>query len=317
MNRNLPLIPIKLEPIYQPRVWGGHRLSSGPEPIGEAWVVYEGGSVLSEPWQGQTLGALSAEAGEWLLGAAVVAQTGKRFPLLIKLLDTREWLSVQVHPNDDQAQRLEGPDQFGKTEAWHILEADEGAEIILGLTEETDRQRFIDAIQSGDTLNVIRRQTVRAGDTCLIQAGTVHALGPGIFLYEVQQTSDITYRVYDWDRPASAGRQLHIEQAIEVVDVPAAPTLTPVPESGANASRLTSSDYFQLERIQLKERASRQDTGATSFHALTVVSGGVVVRASGGAENLAIYESAIIPAAAGEYDIEPLGEATVLIARVA
>jgi mannose-6-phosphate isomerase len=143
--------------------------------------------------------------------------------LLVKLLDPAAWLSVQVHPNDEQARRMVGPREFGKTEAWYFLAAEVGAQIMVGVRPGVDGARLAAAIREGRILEVAHQVAVHDGDAILIPAGTLHALGPGLLLYEVQQASDTTYRIYDWDRPQSAGRQLHIEESAQVT-LPVGPT---------------------------------------------------------------------------------------------
>jgi mannose-6-phosphate isomerase len=210
---------LQLEPLYDPRVWGGQRLKPSPEkPIGEAWVVYECNPIAGGPYAGRTLAEIAAERGADLVGRQAFERTGRRFPLLIKLLDCADWLSIQVHPNDEQAIQLEGSGQFGKTEAWHVLEAEEGAQLIAGVKPGTAAEELAQAIRSGNIEAYSQYHTVHAGDTIFMPAGLMHALGPGLLLYEVQQTSDLTYRVFDWNRPASAGRPLHIEQSVAVTN---------------------------------------------------------------------------------------------------
>lgn len=308
--------PIELEPQLKPRVWGGQRLAPTGEPIGESWAIHEENRIVSPAWRGMTLAKLCDRLGEQLLGSLAIARTGTRFPLLIKLLDANDWLSVQVHPDDERARQLEGPEHFGKTEAWHILEAAPDAEIILGLAPGVDEPAFGEAIGAGKTLDVIARRQAQAGDTCFIPAGTVHALGPGLFLYEVQQTSDITYRVYDWDRPATAGRELHIEQARRCVQVgdQAARCLPMPPASVSGESELADCDYFRLEHVELTESMVERDTGGRSFHAITVIDGWLRVETSGGEHNMRAYDSAIVPAAAGRYWITAEEAGVALIA---
>ncbi|RPJ43039.1 MAG: class I mannose-6-phosphate isomerase, partial [Chloroflexi bacterium] len=198
-----------LEPQYRDYVWGGKRLRPG-QVTAEAWVVYEGDRITNDPLAGKTLGEAADQFGPALLGQRVFQRTGSRFPLLVKLLDCAQWLSLQVHPNDEQAVRLEGPGHFGKTEAWHILEADTGAEILCGFKTEAEQTNWQQAVRDGTILDYTQRVPIHTGETVFIHPGTMHALGPGLLVYEVQQTSDITYRVFDWNRPASAGRKLHI-----------------------------------------------------------------------------------------------------------
>ena len=308
---------LRLVPAYHERVWGGQRLKPGPAPIGEAWIVHEHNRVADGPLAGHTLAEVTADHGEALLGRRPLARSGRRFPLLIKLLDTRDWLSVQVHPNDEQAVALEGPGHFGKTEAWHILEAAPGAQLICGLRPGTTREALADAIRQGTVAALMRHLAVAAGDTIFIGAGTIHALGPGLLLYEVQQTSDITYRVFDWNRPAAAGRALHIDQSLAVSD-PAlggevqehAPTFGPAPE------RLVACPYFTLDGLGAGAGGTPLDTRGESFHALTVAAGAATVAGDGWEHRLGRFESVVVPAACGAYRVEAAPDSRVLLASV-
>ena len=200
MNNLLQLIPE-----YRDYLWGGQRLRPGTLTA-EAWIVYEGDRIANGSLHGQTLAEAAQQLGADLLGQKTVSRTGTRFPLLIKILDCNDWLSVQVHPNDEQARQMEGPDQFGKTEAWHILEAVDGAQLIAGVKEGTTAEALAAAIRNGTIIDRVQYHAAHTGDTIFMPAGTLHALGPGFLVYEVQQTSNITYRIFDWNRPASAGR---------------------------------------------------------------------------------------------------------------
>ncbi len=311
------LPPMAIESLQVERVWGGSRLAAGDTPIGERWGAFAGNRIANGPLVGKSLAEAARELEASLLGAPVVARFGARFPVLSKLLDTSEWLSVQLHPNDEQARELEGPEHVGKTEAWHLLDVDTDAEIILGLDDGVDRARFAEAVRAGATLDVLARQAAVSGETWFIPAGTVHALGPGLFLYEIQQASDITYRVYDWDRPASAGRELHLEQALRCV-VPGAgerqPATAPLP---GELHRLVACPYFALDKLALaRDQAYRLDTGGQTFHALTAVQGrGRVVNEAGDAP-LGEHETVIVPAVAGSYHIEASEPLIVLLASV-
>jgi mannose-6-phosphate isomerase len=296
---------LRLVPEYRERVWGGQRLKPANPPIGEAWIVYEQNHIASGPYAGRSLADLTAEYGPDLLGKHVVQQTGSRFPVLIKLLDTADWLSLQVHPNDEQAERLEGPGHFGKTEAWHILEAEPEAQVIYGLRPGTTPEMLAQAIRNGTILDVVQYLLVHQGDTLFTRAGTVHALGPGLLLYEVQQTSDITYRVFDWNRPQTAGRALHIDQSIAVADPAAAAPVNPQPRlEDGDQVRLTACPYFTLELIGGQSHSINLDTKGESFHALTVIEGAMHVRSDGWSETLRRFETVVIPAACGAYSVE-------------
>jgi mannose-6-phosphate isomerase len=308
---------LRLIPDYYERVWGGRRLKpDAGKPIGEAWIVHEHNRVAAGRWAGRSLAAVAGELGAELLGLAAVQRTGLRFPLLIKLLDCVDWLSVQVHPNDEQAERLEGPGQFGKTEAWHILEAEAGAQIIAGVQPGVSGPALAQAIRAGAILEHVTYHSVQAGDTVFMPAGTIHALGPGLLLYEVQQTSDITYRVFDWNRPAAAGRTMHIEQSAAVSDAAAAGDLRPLPPPGADLQTLVTCSYFTLDLLSVGPRTLAGDTHGRSFHALTVIEGQAVVENARGRAALRCYETVIVPAVAGGYQVSAAGAARVLCASV-
>jgi mannose-6-phosphate isomerase len=308
--------PFRLIPEYRERVWGGHRLQPGPRPIGEAWIVYEQNKVADGPNAGRTLGALAAAEGEPLLGRRAMRTTGLRFPLLIKLLDCTDWLSVQVHPNDAQAERLEGPGNVGKTEAWHILEAEPGAQLISGLRPGVTAETVAQALKTNTILDVVEYLPVKPGDTLFTPAGMLHALGPGLLLYEVQQTSDLTYRVFDWNRPQAAGRELHIDKSLAVTDPTATGRAKPLPSETQGIYELTACRYFVLEALNVATQPMALDTQGESFHALTVVQGEVAVQADGWRETLGRFETLLVPAACGLYRLEPMGQGRVLRSSV-
>jgi len=277
--------------------------------------VYEHNRVADEPHRGRTLAELTAEHGLALLGRR--AGNTPRFPLLIKLLDCADWLSVQVHPNDEQAERLEGAGHFGKTEAWHILEAEPGARVISGLKPGATKEALAQALREGALTDWLHYLPVEAGDTIFTRAGTIHALGPGLLLYEVQQTSDITYRVFDWNRPPTAGRALHLEQSLAVADPAAMGQATPCPPVGDGEERLlTACPYFALDLLAGETRPIELDTSEESFHALTVIEGQARVEGQGWRQTLSRFETAVIPAACGAYRVEPMGAWRALKARV-
>jgi mannose-6-phosphate isomerase len=309
------LTPLRIAPVLRERVWGGQRLDpEGVRSIGEAWVVHGSNRIVGGSLDGRTLDQATAALGERLLGRRGASAAGGRFPLLVKLLDAADWLSVQVHPDDEQAARLEGADQVGKTEAWHILEAAPGARVIAGLRDGTTREALERAIRAGTLLELAGYLDVRPGDTVFNRAGLVHALGPGLLLYEVQQSSDITYRVWDWNRPASPERPLHVEQSLAVVRLDARPEVTRA-DAAVDGVPLTSCPYFALERFGPGPAAL--GTPRPSFDALTLVEGAAVLRGDGWSEELGRFESAVVPAEAGAYRIEARGDTyRALVARV-
>jgi mannose-6-phosphate isomerase len=246
---NLP--PLQFEPIFQQYLWGGRRLAewfpSAPSegPIAEAWLVSDEiknpSRVAGGPYAGRTLRQMMDEFGPQLLGHQY--RPGQRFPLLLKLLDAREPLSVQVHPNDDHA----GPGSWGKTEAWVVLHAEPGARIYAGLKQGVDEAALRRAIDAKRVEDVLHSFEAKTGDCVFIPAGTVHAIGAGLLIFEVQQTSDVTYRLHDWGRvDARTGqpRELHIERSIACIDWKRGPVSPVVP----NGDLLVDCPYFRLWR---------------------------------------------------------------------
>jgi mannose-6-phosphate isomerase len=274
------------------------------------WAVYEENLILSGHWQGHSLAQVNQALGRQLTGK----RAAKRFPLLIKFLDCQDWLSVQVHPNDEQARQLAGTDQQGKTEVWHILAADAQASIIAGVKANTSAEQLADAIRSGTILQVVKNQPVQVGDTFLIAAGTIHALGPGLLLYELQQTSDITYRVYDWERPVAAGRALHIEQSVAVSDPTRQPQHTLLQDTApAVRQTLAECDYFKLESLPLTH-SLELDTTMDTMYILTVVEGKAELRWQGQTWQLPCYHSVLLPAALGKVQLCGQPNARILLA---
>ena len=304
---------LKLTPAYRDYVWGGERLRPGHTPTAEAWVVWEGDVIESGPLAAKTLGEAAQEDGDALLGAKAIARTGTRFPLLIKLLDCAEWLSLQVHPNDQLAVELEGQGQFGKTEAWHILDAKPDARLIAGLKPDTPSDQLAESIRSGTVIDHVQYVDVKPGDTVFMPAGTLHALGPGLLVYEVQQTSDWTYRVYDWGRPATEKRPLHIDKSIRVTRTDFTAPITPPPAAGDGTRHvLVECEYFTLELLSGTSNPIELDTGGQSFQAITVIEGKALLQAGDEKVELEKFQTAVVPAQVGRYQFQPLDNCRAL-----
>ena len=298
---------LKLTPSYRNYVWGGERLRPGHNPTAEAWVVWEDDLIESGALAGKTAGEVAAQFGNALLGAKAISRSGTRFPLLIKLLDCAQWLSLQVHPNDEQAIELEGAGQFGKTEAWHILDSEPDAKLIAGLKPNTSSDALAESIRNGTITDHLQYANVKQGDTIFMPAGTLHALGPGLLVYEVQQTSDWTYRVYDWGRPATEKRPLHIEKSIHVTRADFTAPITTMPEHGDGTRHtLAQCDYFTLEMLSAESNTIELDTNGGTFHAITVIEGKAILKSSEAQVELDKYQTAIVPAMTGLYQFQPL-----------
>lgn len=310
---------LRVLPHHAVRVWGGTRLAApGPDgPVGEAWVAGPAvRSALPGGGPGPTLDELAAREGRRLVGEAAAAPD--RFPLLVKLLDPAAWLSVQVHPDDAAAARLAGPGAVGKTEAWYVLDAAPGASILLGARPEAPAEAIRAAIADGDVTPLLERRRVAAGDVLLVPAGTLHAIGPGVLLYELQQPSDLTYRVHDWGRAPTADRALHRAEALASVDPGSRPAAAAVPFRPGRRGRLVAAAPFVLEHLDAAPGAPvAADPGGRSLHVLTAADGTVTVTGAGWRHDLGLHATLVVPASAGAYAVAaPAGPARVLLARL-
>lgn len=324
--------PLRFGDLFMERVWGGSGLervldkSLPPgKRIGESWEVSDqpGATsvVCNGAYAGMGLDALRERFPEELLGPRGLAMGRGRLPLLIKFLDCQDRLSAQVHPDDAYAAANEGG-SLGKTEMWYVVAASPGAVLWCGLKPGIDRPALERAITEGRVPETLAEVPVSAGDCFFIPAGTVHALGDGLIICEIQQNSDVTYRFYDWDRVGLDGRprELHVEKSLDVIEYGAsrdprcAVQETNVP--GATVTRLVTCPEFAAEKVTVTGRLD-SDTGRTSFHTLSAVMGEGHVRVGDGApEPLRRGQSLLIPSAAGGYDIESAGDLTVLRAFV-
>lgn len=264
MNQ-IPLYPLRFEPICQYRLWGGRRLADllrdplpGDGPIGEAWLLSDRDDhpsrVADGPLKGWTIGQLLQQSPEQLLGK--FAGRFRRFPLLLKFLDAREMLSVQVHPSDSQTDYLPAGER-GKTEAWVVLEAESESRIYAGLKPGTTADVLRQALENQTVADHLASFTPKAGDSVFLQAGTVHSLGGGLVVFEVQENSDVTFRLYDWDRiDAKTGHQraLQVDQALACIDFAQGPVGLVAPvvefESAVLRERLFDCEHFELWRCR-------------------------------------------------------------------
>ena len=318
--------PIRMNPVCKDNLWGGNRLRerygkrSQADRIAESWDLSAhaaGQSTAADgPFAGKTLTQIAQACGERLLGSNCARFD--RFPILIKLIDAAQPLSIQVHPDDSYAMRVEG--EPGKTEMWYIVEAEEGAFLYFGFRRDLSREEYARGIADGSVTELLNRVPVRAGDVLMVRAGTVHAIGAGVLLAEIQQNSNTTYRVYDFGRLDKDGnpRELHVEKALDVSDLtgrPALPDRTAplAQEAGADRDLLGDCDYFHTERCTL-HGAAEFGTDGTSFHALNCVHGSVRLTAGDYQTVLAQGDCVLVPADCGRYTLE--GTGTVLVTCV-
>jgi mannose-6-phosphate isomerase len=287
----MDLYPLTFEPRFVPRIWGGKKMKelynkALPEgaAIGESWEICDrpefNSLVANGALKGTTLHQLMSEYGPHLVGEKVFGLGLQRFPLLVKLIDAREDLSVQVHPNDDYAGMHVGPDEPGKTEMWYLMRTDPGARIIAGLKPGTGPQEFKTALKDGRLPEVLNGFTTEEGDAVYVPAGRVHAVGRGCLLAEIQQNSDTTYRVYDYGRLENGKpRDLHVQQALETIRFDAEMAGLPDKQpqkmlhgDDYNHTVLAASPYFTVEKVWANPVFRPGKTG-DSFHILMGIKG--------------------------------------------
>ena len=315
------MYPLKLSAPLKDYIWGGERLKveygfESDKKIAEAWVLanrQDGQStVLNGELSGMTLGEAISAFGDECLGKNAAAF--KYFPLLIKLIDAKDKLSVQVHPDDEYALKNEG--EFGKTEMWYVISAEPGAKLIYGLSSAVSKEELSEYIYSDRITEICRFVPVKSGDVFFIPAGTVHAIGEGMLIAEVQQNSNITYRVSDYGRLGADGkpRQLHKEKAIEVIDREPTPLNGDFKEIHTDSTvekQLADCKYFNVTAIELDGETTLSNKD--SFVSLLCLSGEGVIEYAGGSINIQKADSFFIPAG---LQITLKGKSKILISKV-
>ena len=313
--------PILLERRLSRRLWGGNQLAAylgieepqGGEPLAESWQVFEENRIRNGALEGRTLAEVASESGAWLLGTASLARYGNKVPLLAKFIDAAKPLSIQVHPDDAYAKRNEAATgHLGKAEAWYILACGQAAQVIWGFERDMTAEGVRAAVEAGELERFVNHIDVSPGDVIYNPEGKVHAIGADIFLFEIQQASDLTYRLYDYGRKDAAGRvrDLHLEQALEVANFEAGAMAKVAPlELGGGRRLLVESRHFGMESVEPSGRLLLA-TSPASLEILTVTRGSVALGWSAGVVELSAGTSAVLPAVMGEYSLE--GDAQVL-----
>lgn len=308
------MYPIKLKPAFKDYLWGGTRLRDdfGKEcdfdKIAESWELSchkDGNSVVADgEFAGLTLAQYIEKEGKSVLGTN--CEKFENFPILIKLIDAKDNLSVQVHPNNEYAQRVEG--EYGKTEMWYVVDCDEGASLLYGFKHNITKEEFRERIENNTLLEVTNSVPVKKGDVFFIEAGTLHAIGKGILIAEIQQNSNTTYRIYDYGRVGADGkpRQLHIDKAVDVTNLCPAkpyPQSEPVDMGGWTKNRLAKCEYFTVDVINVDTSAALE-ADKSSFVNILVLDGGCVLSSEGNdAVELKKGDSVFIPAGLGKFEL--------------
>ncbi len=318
----MSLYPIQFKPIFSERPWGGRSLiekrgnakqkADMDLIVGESWEVSGVDGAVSVIANGFLKGndlqeAVEVYMGE-LVGDRVFQRFGQEFPLLVKYIDAQDKLSVQVHPADELAAKRHNA--YGKTEMWYILDCEPGSQLLIGLREGVTKEQYLAAVEEGTVGEILNAVTVSPGETYFIPAGTVHAIGTGILIVEIQQTSDLTYRVFDWNRTDREGnpRELHTELALDAIDFKASVrNVTQHPPKGT-AALLVECPYFTTNQLNVDERMERPLESRDSFTIYICTGGGVTLTAPGGAIKLAKDDIVLIPADQDSVVLEGSGQ---------
>ncbi|MBA5629327.1 type I phosphomannose isomerase catalytic subunit [Moheibacter lacus] len=319
------LYPIKFKPITQYRIWGGNKLNQAVsddlkiENLGEIWSISGVEGNISEVengfLKGQNLNELISTYQEKLVGKKVWEKFGNEFPLLIKFIDAAQPLSVQVHPNDEQAKRLHN--SFGKSEMWYIMDAEKDAELIIGFQDGVEKLDYEKHLKSETLEEILGRVSVTKGDAVYIPAGRVHAIGAGIVLAEIQQTSDVTYRIYDYNRIDKDGnkRELHTDLALEAIDFsPIENVKTKYNSTENQFETLIDSPFFKTQIFTGDQEISMTENNEMRIYICT--EGSAKFQTQNGGTKLKMYETLLIPAEVDSYKIIPERNATLIEVRV-
>jgi mannose-6-phosphate isomerase len=314
---------LKFDPILKSKIWGGEKLGTllgkqtTQNDVGESWELsdVEGDtSVVSNgALKGQNLKKLIKEYKGALVGDAIYEQFGNKFPLLIKFIDAKEALSIQLHPHDDLAMKRHN--SFGKTEMWYVVQADDKANLIVGFEKDVTQEEYLHHLENKSLTEILNIDEVQKGDVYFIPTGRVHAIGAGVLLAEIQQTSDITYRVYDWDRQDAEGnyRELHTEEAIDAIDYKAQASYKTAYESKVNtALEMVSCPYFTTNTLPVKGKLSINHQDKSSFVIYMCVSGNVRFATTDQTEEVGMGETLLVPASLKEFSIEASDHAELL-----
>ena len=317
------LYPLKFSPIIIDKIWGGSRLhkilnkNTISDRAGESWEIssVEGNlSVVSEGFlTGNNLNELIEVYMGDLVGDLIYDRFGNEFPLLIKFIDANDKLSIQVHPDDELAAKRHK--SFGKTEMWYVIDAEENAEITVGFNHKISKEEYLKNLNNKTLENILNIEKVSNGDVFFLPAGRVHAIGAGILLAEIQQTSDITYRIYDYDRPDDNGRlrELHTRQALDAIDFNYYDAYKTMYQPKINDfSTLAQCKYFTTNLCHINKSIELEYFNIDSFVILICIEGGFELKYSSGAVNVTIGETILIPAAIKNLELKTRGETKFL-----
>ena len=312
--------PLIFEPILKDRIWGGTKLKTTlgktnlpTETTGESWelsaVDGDVSIVKNGPYAGKSLTELLDLYPQELLGIKVHKKFGTQFPLLFKFLDAREDLSIQVHPNDELAKKRHN--SFGKTEMWYVMQADEDARIIVGFKHKSSPEEYVQHLENKNLIEILNEVEAKQGDVFFLETGTIHAIGAGIVIAEIQQTSDITYRIYDWDRVDAQGksRELHVEQALDAMNYNTTDTQKQYSKEENKSNTMVDCPYFTTNFLPLNGTAEMVKDGS-NFSVYICTEGKYTLNAEGQMYSFKKGDTILVPASLRTFSL--MGEATLL-----
>jgi mannose-6-phosphate isomerase len=319
-----PLYPLKFKTIYKDKIWGGQKIKTylhkdfGPLPnCGETWeisgVKSDVSVVANGELEGESLAVLLEKYKDELVGKKVYAHFGNIFPLLVKFIDANEDLSIQVHPDDELAKKRHN--SFGKTEMWYVIEADPGSTLIAGFNRELNEQSYLEKFNSGHIMDVLNKEDVKAGDVFFLPAGRVHTIGKGLLIAEIQQTSDITYRIYDFDRLDDKGnkRELHVEESLAAIDYKYYPEYkTKYQPEKDHTVKLVNCPYFTTNLLDFTKSTSKDYTNLDSFVIYVCLEGDFTVKYNNNVYPVKIGDCILLPKSIDKVELETEGGFKVL-----
>src|ERR1700744_6302955 len=318
------LYPLKFRTIYKDKIWGGQKIKTylhkdfGDLPnCGETWeisgVKSDVSVVADGALAGQSLADLLEQFQAELEGEKVYKHFGNTFPLLVKFIDANDDLSIQVHPNDELAKKRHN--SFGKTEMWYVIESDPGSTLIAGFNKELNEQEYLDKFNSGHLTDILNKEDANAGDVFFLPAGRVHTIGKGLLIAEIQQTSDITYRIYDFDRVDDKGnkRELHVEEALAAIDYKHYPEYkTKYQPEKDETVKLVSCPYFTTNVLDFTHSTSKDHSTLDSFVIHVCLAGEYIIKYNGGSYPVKMGECILLPNTIEKIEIETNGGFKIL-----
>lgn len=320
----MKLYPLQFQPKFKYRIWGGNKLKTvlnkeyTGENIGESWEISDvkgdETEVLNGKLKGYTLKKLIQEFKGEFIGEKNYHTFGNEFPLLIKIIDAKTPLSIQVHPSDEIAKKRHN--SFGKNEMWFVMEADNEAELVVGFNQETNQETYLESLKSGKVLDLLNSEKVQKGDTFYIPTGRIHAIGAGVLLAEIQQTSDVTYRIYDYNRvdiTTGKERELHNELAIDVIDYEVHSDYKTTYSRIENVSNtLVHSPYFKTNYIKITKSVQKDYSELDTFVIFICVDGAVEILCEKDNFTLSVGETILFPATTKKVTINSRIESAIL-----